>query len=436
MTGAREHPLRHALTNELHARPFERLAPPERASHFAFLAGEDGAGDARAHLLGICARYGVPHPPEDATHFSANIGNLRLKWERHTEFVTYTLFRPGPFAAPFLDPPASLMPEGWLTDAPGELLVAVHIAVLAPDQAAPTTDDLNNSFVAESLCSSLVAGGAAQVWADFRIHEDGFSHILVRDGGLLPRQAGRLVQRLLEIETYRTMALLALPIARETGPRITRTDKALADLTARMDRLDNLEDERRLLDRLTALSSELEAISASTAYRFSAAVAYSALIDSRVNELREDRTEGYQTIREFLDRRFVPSMRTCESVADRKEVLSNRASRAGNLLRTRVDIALEGQNRDLLASMDRRARLQLRLQQTVEGLSVVAITYYLVSLVGYVLRSAKAANVPIDVDVGRALAVPVVALLVWLVLRQVRRALTAADKAKTTESKK
>ena len=220
-----------------------------------------------------------------------------------------------------------------------------------------------------------------------------------------------------------------VPIAREIGPRLTRIDKALGELTDQMHRLSSLEDERSLLKRLIVLSSEIEGLTAGVSYRFSAARAYYALVGERIADLRETRAEGFQTVREFMERRLAPGMRTCESVVARQQALTDRANRAANLLRTRVDIELEGQNRDLLASMNRRAHLQLRLQQTVEGLSVAAITYYLVSLAGYAFKAVDAAGIPVDVDIGRALSIPVIAALVWMGVRRLRRSLDAAEKA-------
>ena len=427
MKNVRAHPERIALTNELHARPVAQVAAPAQVSHFAFLAGEDGAAAARAHLLAVCDHHGVAQPSPEATHFLADLGQVRLKWERHTEFLTYTLLRDGAHD-PFEKPPAALMPEGWLDEAPGELLVAVHVALEAGEAAVRVAERLADYFVMDSLCSSMVAGGRAQIWTDFRIHEDGFSRFLVQDLRLTPQQTARLVQRLLEIETYRTVALLALPLARRTGPRITRIDQALVELTAGMDELHSLGDERALLDRLTNLSKEIESVSATSSYRFSAASAYYAVTKSRIGELREQRAEGHQTVHEFMERRLAPAMRTCESVAERLQVLAERASRMSNLLRTRVDVTLEGQNRDLLASMDRRARQQLRLQQTVEGLSVAAITYYLVSLVGYLLEATSQTGLRLDADLGRAVAIPVIAVLVWFGLKRVRRKLAAEKK--------
>jgi uncharacterized membrane-anchored protein len=146
-----------------------------------------------------------------------------------------------------------------------------------------------------------------------------------------------------------------------------------------------------------------------------------------VTEIAEVPLADHPTPSAYVDRRFTPAMRTCASTAARQSSLSERATRAANLLRTRVDITLEAQNRDLLASMDRRAKLQLRLQQTVEGLSVAAITYYLVSLVGYLLYAMKAAGVAMNVPVVQGLSVPVVAGLIWLGARRARRRLTRDD---------
>jgi uncharacterized membrane-anchored protein len=209
------------------------------------------------------------------------------------------------------------------------------------------------------------------------------------------------------------MALLALPLARQAAPEIARIENGLASAMASMATTASSGDDHALLDRLTRIAADIESLSSASSYRFGAARAYHALIERRISELREERIEGLQTIAEFMDRRLRPAMHTCQSVAERQESLSQRVARASNLLRTRVDVALEGQNRDLLASMDRRAQLQLRLQQTVEGLSVVAISYYLLGLVAYAVKSAKGLHLPVDPDTVPGLALPLVLGLVW-----------------------
>lgn len=425
-----EHEARYALTNELHARPMIAASAPTQAVHLALLTEEGSAARDRAHLEALCKRFGVHPPAADASHFIGEFGAFRVKWERHTEFVTYTFVKDGAFDAPFEVNAESLTPADWLAAMPGELLVATQVTIIGPKAPDPSAEDLGKWLSADSTVSSLVSGGAAQMWSDLRIHPSGYNRILVKDRELNPRQAGRLLQRLLEIATYRNMALLALPVAREVGPKLARIDAALAALTGEMRATgaDRATDDA-LLKQLTELSAEVEAISAQAAYRFSAARAYATLVDERLAELRETRVADYQNLGEFLSRRLGPAMRTCESVWDRLERLAKRASRVANLLRTRVDYALEEQNQKLLVSMDRRARVQLRLQETVEGLSVAAISYYLVGLIGHAAKALQANGVAIDPDTVSGLAIPVVVILVWGGVRHLRKSIAGIDKA-------
>ena len=282
------------------------------------------------------------------------------------------------------------------------------------------------------LAGGQVAGGMAHAFTDFRIHTGGFSRILVQDHGMAPRQAGPGVQRLLEIDTYRMLALLALPLAREIGPFLTRSEQELAKVTNSLVQAGE-QDEPELLERLTRLAAEVESREAGSLYRFSAADAYYELVQRRIAELREVRIEGVQTLQEFTERRLAPAMNTCRAVAARQEALSRRVARATALLSTRVDLTRERQNQEVLASMDRRAQQQLKLQETVEGLSIAAVTYYVVGLVGYVAKGIKAGGAKLDPDLVTGIAIPVVAVVVALGLRQVRRFLKRRRKGRAAD---
>jgi len=429
--GLRDHPLRATLNAEVHSRPFAKLQAPERISHLALLSGEGAAERERRHVADLCESRGVAGPPANTNHFFCDLGPFRLKWERHTEFSTYTFFVGGPFGdSPFAGRAIDRVPRQWITGLPGDLLVGVHLELLGAADAEPDAAALQTVFGHDSINGSLVSGGAAAVWLDFRVQDDGFARILLHDRTLRPRQAGRLVQRLLEIETYRMMALLAFPAAKRHSAGLASIGERLTAITGQLTEIADMGAERRLLDALMKLSSEIEDVAAATTYRFSAARAYYALVLRRVEELREQRVEGLQTLSEFVDRRLAPAMRTCEAVAERLETLSRRVARASQLLRARVDIQLEAQNRDLLESMNRRARLQLRLQQTVEGLSVAAITYYLASLVGYLAKGLKHFGIALDPELATAAAIPLLALGVWFGLRRLHRHVRREDGAR------
>jgi uncharacterized membrane-anchored protein len=386
-----------------------------------------------ALLADFCARFGVPAPAGNAKYFFHDFGRFRLKWECHTEFASFTVVNatssPLAGATPFARMPSSELPEDWLLSLQGRLLVATHILL---DNATASAEDLAPQMRQLFDTNAIVGSGAsqaAQVWTDFRIHADGFARFVVLDAGLKGMQAGRLVQRLLEIETYRVMALLGLPMAQQAAPVLNDIEAELASVTREMvasqkpgrSEEEGMQDEQDLLQQITLLASRLEQLSVDDSYRFSASQAYFGLVMARIHELREQRVEGVPTIEEFMQRRLTPAMNTCTATAHRQEVLAERIANTNSLLRTRVGIRQERQNSQILESMNTRAAQQLRLQQAVEGLSVAAISYYLVGLLGYLLKGAKAAGIPVNTDLATGVAVPVLAVVVWMGLRALRR---------------
>ncbi len=238
-----------------------------------------------------------------------------------------------------------------------------------------------------------------------------FSRLLIIDNGMTPGQAGRNLQRLVEIEAYRMLALLAFPLARARMGELNKLESELRDATTALVRAAEAE-EAHLLERLTHLAAAIENLQSASQFRFAAAASYHELVERRIDELREDRLEGLQTFSEFFDRRLQPAMRTCRVVVERQADLSARVARTTELLSTRVEISSQRQSHALLDSMDRRAQLQLRLQETVEGLSVAAITYYIVSLVGKGAEALGAAGLKVDPAISMGVAIPIVALIV------------------------
>ena len=419
-----DHAQRLVLNDEVHARPYAQVEAPERISFVALLAADGGAGAADA-LARLFKRMDRPPPPLDAPHVAADFGTFRLKWERHTEFTSYTFFQHGEFGAPFAANALDAVPADWLATLPGETIVATQVAVAKAPEQLPAVWEIAHRFADNPIVGSAIASGAASVFTDFRVHADRMSRFLLLDRGLGRYQTGRVVQRLLEIETYRMMALLALPVARRVGGEITAAERDLSALTERMAGA-GAEDEPQLLNELTRLAAAVESSVSASKYRFGAAHAYYELTRDRIRELREERIPGLQTIGQFMERRLAPAMNTCESVAKRQDELSARIARSSDLLRTRVDIEREQQNLQLLAQMNRRAKLQLRLQQTVEGLSVAAITYYAVGLIGYLAKAAKSLGLHVDPDLAMGLSIPIVAVLVALGVRHIRKAVTRA----------
>jgi len=429
-----EHPLRRPLADELHARPPTPVRSPAVVSCLALL--DAPAGEILAALRDLLGEAAAA--PGEVAHIIFERSQLRVKWERHGEFASVTLVRPlQETSLAALDRFPSVfgaVEAGALARLPGRLIAAADIVLLPEAGNAADEEVLGRWFDRSALAGARILDGQAQLFADFVVHSEGDgggrSRWLLLDGGMSPPQTARLVQRLIEIEVYRMMALLAFPLARAAFPQLTSIERRLAEITAATAALHGPSDavaaqreERRLLDELTRLAAEVESSVAATAFRFSAAAAYWNIVSARVRELREQRVGDRRTIAGFLSRRLAPAMDSCAAAARRQEELSARIERASALLRTRVDVAREEQNQRLLAAMERRGKISLRMQQTVEGLSVAAITYYAAGLIGYLAKPLKLLWPSLNPDWIVAAAVPLLAFGIWRAVHRLRREL-------------
>ncbi|MFZ2266859.1 MAG: DUF3422 domain-containing protein [Azonexus sp.] len=421
-----QHPLRQHLNDEVHTRPPIPLEAPVLISFLSFIREADGQAAERSHIGRLYAHLGLAGEARpDAAHLIIDGPGFRLKWEQHGEFSTYTFFT-APKQAPRSGETAlDMAPADWVKEIPGQVIAATHLELLAAGTVSPQEiiADLNTG--GDTHIISLIAGQAAWIFTDFRIHQ-GFSRFTVLDESMGRLRTGRIIQRVLEIETYRVMALLAFPVAKSVGKFLNRAEGELATLIDRMVSATSPLDERTVLADLTRLAAEVEHSVASTNFRFGASAAYYRLVQQRIVDLQETRVSGYPTIKGFMERRLAPALNTCAAISARQEDLSARIARTSQLLRTRVDIELERQNQEVLAQMNRRAKLQLRLQETVEGLSVVVLTYYGSQLVQYLAKGTKELH-HLNTDAITAISIPVIAGVVAWGTQRMRKTLAAEE---------
>jgi len=414
-----DHLQRLSLHNEVHARPPEPMQAPLAISHVVMWVDRDTAQASRAHLARLLLDHHLPAPDAQTNHLRMDLGAFRLRWELHTEFVSWTFMRPvTEYQVVQANPDTAVqgVPQQWLSELPGQCLARLHLWLLATGGHA-LHEWLPRLLHDDTLVASTVAEGHGEVYTDFQMHPDGYSRIFLLTGSLTPRRQGRLVQQLLEIETYRMAALLGLPAARDASAALADAERELADL-AKAIRSAETQHEAGLLDRLTRLAGEVEGQYAATHSRFSATRAYFELVDRRIRDIAESRMPGMQTIGEFMERRLSPARSTCDWAGRRQTALSERVSRMSNLLRTRVDFEQQESSQDLLEAMNQRQGMQLKLQSTVEGLSVAAITYYITGLVNTFAKGAATWGWPWSADTTAACAVPLVAAVVWWSMRR------------------
>lgn len=407
------HPERAPALGEVHARPAPIISTPRTLIKLCFVT-DGGSTVDQAVLARLSRQNGVSPPVDGARHHRIEMGKSSIWWERHTEASTYLW--EGPTASDFDAMPHG-HPFGEDFPAPGSLISAARIDILKWSKAAE--DRMLDNFDRRTLCASVTRNGLGVIATDFRQDQAGLTRFVVLDKGMAPQRIGALSQRLFDIEIYRTLAMLGLPLAQRLSPRMRKAEDRLAELTHRMRNLDaSLSEE--LLAEMTNLAAELEADAASSLYRFGASRAYDNIVQDRLEELEREPLLGCDTLKFFLERRLAPAMRTCRAIEERQANLSRKLARAATLLRTRIDVEVEKQNRDLLQSMANRAKLQLRLQQTVEGLSVAAVSYYVVGLFAYLAKGLGMSLPGISDATLVALFVPVAVLGMWLIVRRIR----------------
>ena len=420
-----EHPLRQRLNNEFHARPPIPLVGAMLVSHLVFKHSATTVQAERDNLTVLTQAQNCSSIESSDSHMTLETGAFRMRWELHTEFSSYTFFRPLVSGeALHQDATAfdAVHPD-WLGSIPGQLIVAAHLELRSTEEISRESVLPNLTPSGRTMVAAKVADDGAWIFTDFKI-DNGFSRFLVLNANLTQRQAGRTVQRLLEIETYRMMSLLGLPVAKEVSRWLYKGEKQLAELMDQIGQARSPAGERQALSVLSGLAAEVEHSVARTTFRFGASHAYHGLVMQRIEELRESRISGLPTFYEFMQRRLLPAMNTCEAISRRQEELSARVARNSQLLRTRVDIELERQNQELLGQMNQRASLQLRQQETVEGLSVVVLTYYGSQLVQYLANGTKDLH-HLSTDVITAISIPVIAGLVFWGTRRMRKKLAA-----------
>lgn len=428
------HGQRFRLNAELHARPFLKVEAPARLLHFACPHGGSATADRYIQLIRMLMTASNQEEKSEQINASEQIsihyGDVQVKYQKHTEFSSLTLLVHGTTQELFEDVFTSKLPEHWLNEVEKGAITASRLSL--ENRSSISDDDyhaLPQHWIGSPIARNMVLNNGAETWTDFRIYPDGYSRFLLIDHGMREQQAGRLTQRLFEIETYTMAALLALPMARESMNDLLSYECSLAHITEEFTDQTSPEDHRRLLTCLSQLAGKVEKQIATFHFRFSATQAYNKMIEQRITELREERIEGYVQLREFMERRLAPAINLCSAAMLRQENLSKRLARASQLLRTSVDISMQAQNRKLLASMDNRAQMQFHLQEMVEILSSVAVLYYGFGLVHGALERLEMLGVHINESLLSLASIPILAIALLAFIHTKRKKLHRQQEA-------
>lgn len=423
------HPLRADIDNELHSRPPLDLAATAVVQMLALTAPENGTLSMEP-ITALFDHFGLDHPAAGERQTIREIEGHLLKWERHGEFESFTLAEarePRHQGVPWRDRSVlwTEIADLVATHHPGRCVVACRVAVVDVGDGDPTAFDPTPYFEPGEMRGAAVLGGAGAMWTDFRIGKDGYTQFVTALQDMTPTRRGRLVQRILEIETYRFMAMLGFPVARSVQQKLTEIENELLAITNSFGDDDGAPRDRNadrdLLDRIQQMAMDASQVSEASSFRLSATAAYDAIVHARIEELREQRIEGISRPSTFLNRRMGPAMATCDTVRRRQQDVSRRISDASMMLRARVDIAMETQTLSILETIQNTSKTQVRLQRAVEGLSIVAISYYLISILNVFLKGGEKIGILPSWELAGAAIAPIAIILVIYLSRRATR---------------
>ena len=428
--------------DELHARPYIRLGSNLRTFHFTYAIKDDDEKKAWRYLNSFLKKLNFSSLPSIPSKFWVAEGkDMTIRYECHTEFISLTLIYPQKIETKTTKLPnlfdikfLNILPLKFLKNFPGKHFLSSWIE-MSPSSYIFKPSDIESFFFHDNFAGSKVAEGGAKVFMSFKSDRTnflglGFRRVFIQNKSLRTRRTGRLLQRIVELETYQVLSLLGLSNVRGQSFNLSKLEKNITEITKSVAKTTkkNLDknsisypDYQKDLNELSYVIAKIEEISSSTNYRLSATFAYYKLVEQRLKDLREERLESFQTNDEFLSRRLLPAIRTCEAFSSRLESLAIRAQRADNLVRTQIEMGVQIQNKNLLESMEVRARAQLRLQETVESLSIVAITYYIIGLLSTLVDPINFEKVFFNKQIFLAFCVPIILISIWYVAKIVRK---------------
>lgn len=421
----REHESRREVVAEMHLRRWPIVSVPSTVFQIVFAVQPEDRAIERDRIAALPA--GSLEEDSNPRHVAGTLpGGTRFAWERHNEASTMTLFVDAENQAiAMLDEQGEGSPLahdlGWAMDMPGSVVRATRIVVVKDEKAASRMLD-QCAFEPMDVVSCYVGCAetrkAARIWSDFRLHEHGFGYVLVAANGMQGADLSRTIQRMQELGNYRNLALLGLPVARRGWKVLDAIESQLGELTGDVANDDVTDD--ALLEEVTRMSIELATEATTADYRMSATEAYAKIVEERLDDLCVQPCDNYLSLVDFTRRRLQPAVRTCAAHRRRSEQLSQRTAQFVSLFRTRIETRIENQNARLLASMEASAARQLRLQQLVEGFSVVALTYYSISLIAHILEGLEEGMGGIHPGPILAVLTPVVAVLIWLIVHRAK----------------
>lgn len=406
---------RSALSAELLSYPPLRAEKPCEYLHCARLVDPRDFSNELRKVRIFCERIGCPPPDTSSTFFEGKTEHLHFQWELHSEYASVIVATRPNAPKSALD---NLILE-YRDQFAEHVISAAHIRVVSGVESNEERDQTVLEALGKKTCGGTVCDSHASIWSTFQINRRGLTPYVVIDQGMTVGRMSRLIRRLAELDTYRMLAIRGLPVAKVLLEDIEEVEERLTSIVTDMRAAVSSENTNSLLlDRLMKLSARLAARRSETASLFGACRSYRGIVEQRIKSLNEQRIQGFQRCSVFLNERLVPAMRTCDIAAERLDTISSHILSALALVRTRIDVRVQEQNRAQLEAVNKQIRQQIQLQTSVERLSVIAISYYAAALIALLAKAAADQEIIQRPSVWVALSIPLVIALAYTAIKK------------------
>lgn len=374
---------RHEISNEIHRRPYYELYSPLRVSLFSLHTKNSQKNYKYLHEL--CQYLSIPSPVDSSLTFKHTYQNkFTLKWESHREFCTFQFIKNQNIETNNLFKQSNFeyIPELWV-DSLENIINCVNLEVI-DNHNIQNNEDIYNAFDNNYIVGSYMNDKKAKLYSDFRIDGNGYHRILMVNENLTRHQLGRSVQRVLDVESYRSMAMIGLFNNKEINSELDILNNELLQINRDFEikKEINLEE---YYNKLTYIANRAHRLNNENKFRFQASNSYFPIINERLKELKLSTIDCIQPYDIYLNSRLNPAKRTSETTEKRLNETLQQMDRTANLIQTNVELDVKNSNNLLLDSMNKKTDVQIKLQKTVEGLSTVVLTYYSVTLFNHAI---------------------------------------------------
>ena len=344
---------------------------------------------------------------------------LIVVWQAHTEYYNYQIWHlPGP-SNPALSFGSISFPDYKFPVTPLGTEVC-RLDILLTAESLPSRDRMRTLFPGPMLYGSKIFDEQTSLVTSFTPDEQGRERYWV---GLGAPQASAsrlkdIVDAIVRIETYYHLLLMQKPLFSAAIDQVYKFEqvhlKQREIISGHIAHADS-QALQRWLNSLTQDLLKTSRIAGKLHFELSASLPYDKIVHATLASLAERPLESYRPVSDYVLSGITGVADGYQQLLKRIETLRSGFEGIISIIRTRVDLIVEGQNLTLLQSVDKTTRSQVILQHTVEGLSVIVIAYYLAGLAGYVFKGFSEMGWLRNAHIASAVFVPIAIGLAFVI---------------------